>query len=283
MQTPVSTFRSHLEFIAKRFEVISADETLDPPQKTPRVHLSFDDGYIGFADHAVPLLEEYGFSASVYVVSEATTNSTRVPTYIGRAAMAHCDPGRVSFGSLGLEFELSDHGSRRLAYSQISSVLKTGKLSEVSVLLDELVDLIPTDQWTEINQTYATEQVMSWDLVRRVAESGFTVGAHSKTHLSLSSQQTDEELSIEVEQSVDAVRNEVGKCDWFAYPNGTATDWSPAAQQALENAGVKGAWTLVPGVIRHPKDLDRFRLPRFVAPKSLDRFNLLLNTALIRS
>ena len=282
MQTPISTFKEHLEFIAKRFEVISAHETLGPSGKKRRIHLSFDDGYIGFADHVAPLLEQYGFSASVYVVTNATTDSSRLPTYIGRAAMVHCEPGHVSFDSIGLEFDLSDRESRISAYGQISSVLKTGKPSEVTALLEELIALIPTDQWAEINSTYAAEAVMSWEVVRKVSESGFTVGAHSTTHLSLSENQSDEDLSDQVSQSIEAVRREIGKCDWFAYPNGTVTDWSPAAQLALENAGVKGAWTLVPGVIRHSENIDRFRLPRFFLPNRMDRFNLLLNTALIR-
>jgi peptidoglycan/xylan/chitin deacetylase (PgdA/CDA1 family) len=282
VQTPISDFRSHLEIIGKHFEVISADETLESTRKKRRIHLTFDDGYTGFAEHALPLLEQYGFSASVYVVSGAATNSSRLPPYIGRAALGHCEPGRISLDSIGFTSELTGRKSRESAYSHISAVLKTGKSTAVSSLIDELIALLPADQWNEINQSYRTDQLMGWSTLKKVSEAGFTVGAHSDTHLSLSDQQSKEDIESEVHGSIETVRQKIGTCDWFAYPNGTAEDWSATAANAVKNAGVKGAWTLEPGVIRKPNELNHFRLPRFFVPRSLDRFKLLLNTALIR-
>jgi peptidoglycan/xylan/chitin deacetylase (PgdA/CDA1 family) len=48
---------------------VSVRELMQTPStKTRRVGLTFDDGYADFATEAMPLLAEFGFTASVYVV-----------------------------------------------------------------------------------------------------------------------------------------------------------------------------------------------------------------------
>ncbi len=282
-QTPLSKFKQHLEFIGKNFEVISAGETLESHNGKRRIHLTFDDGYSGFTDHAVPLLKNYGFSASVFVVTDTLTNNERLPPYLGRAAFAHCEPGRVSLDSIGLEVEISDRYSRTSAYARVSSILKTGSLLDTSNLIQELTALVPSDHWSEIHSTYSTDALMGWDTLRNLSQTGFTVGAHTRSHLSLSNDQSNQDIQSEVRGSIKAVRHEIGSCDWFAYPNGTAADWSIAAAEAVKEAGAVGAWTLEPGVIRGPNRHNQFRLPRFFVPRSQPRFNFLLNTACIIS
>jgi peptidoglycan/xylan/chitin deacetylase (PgdA/CDA1 family) len=281
-QTPLSEFKKHLEFISRKFDVISADQTIESGSQKQRIHLTFDDGYAGFADHAVPLLQEYGFTASVYVVTDALTENRSLPPYLGRAAIGNCEPGLITLDSIGFTGQISDRQSRSLAYSRASSVLKTGSPSATASLIEELTALISTDQWAEIHKKYATERLMQWDTLRAVSEAGFTIGGHTKSHISLSDSQSSSDIQDEVEGSIKAVRNEIGKCDWFAYPNGTTSDWSTVAADTVNQAGVKGAWTLEPGVIRNPNQHSPYRLPRYFVPRSFDRFRLLLNTALIR-
>jgi peptidoglycan/xylan/chitin deacetylase (PgdA/CDA1 family) len=282
-QTPLSEFRSHLEFIGKHFEVVSADQCLENPSAKRQVHLTFDDGYTGFAEHAVPAMSEFGFPASVYVVSEALSNQSKLPPFTGRAAIGHCSPGQISLDSVGLNFNITDRASRMAAYSELANVLKTGNPTAVSTLIDELTALLPADKWDDLSKLYETENLMDWNALQKVSKSGFTVGAHTQTHLSLSNLQTDSDIEQEVQGSIEAVRRELGSCDWFAYPNGTTDDWSQTAAKAVKNAKGKGAWTLERGVIRNPESIDQYRLPRFFIPRSHDRFRLLMNTASIRN
>ena len=197
VQTPISEFRTQLEFIGKNFEVISADETLKVNPKRRRIHLTFDDGYSGFAEHAVPLLKEYGFTASVYIVTQAATDSSRLPPYIGRAAISHCEPGLISLESLECKLEISDSKSRLSAYRRFAPVLKSGNQQIVHSLTEELINLIPAEQWDEINYRYASDELMGWDSIRKVADAGFTVGAHTQTHLSLSDRQDNDVINSE--------------------------------------------------------------------------------------
>lgn len=282
MQVPRSLFRVQLEFVGKHFDVVSADEIFEAASGKRRIHLSFDDGYVGVLEIASPLLREFGFPASVFVVTDAASDNSRLPPYIGRAAMAHCEPGQISLDSIGYKTTVSNEPSRHDAYSHISSTLKTGISNTVVELVDELISLLPKDQWVDINRRYRTEALLGWDKLLTISESGFTVGAHSRTHLSLSDRQPRSTVENEVRSSVETVRQHLGKCDWFAYPNGTAESWSEHAAHAAEKAGVKGAWTLLPGVIRSTRESDRYRLPRFSVPKNLDRMKLMLNTAFVR-
>ena len=282
MQLPGSLFRDQLEFIGKHFEVVAADDVLGSNSKKRRIHLSFDDGYSGFLTSAVPLLNEFGFPASLFAVTGATSSNSRLPTYIGRAAIRHCESGQLSLDSIGYKTTLSDESSRLKAYSSISSILKTGASTAVAALVKELSSLLPKDQWDELHQRYGTEAVLNWDQLSGICDSGFTVGAHSVTHLALSDLQDPAIIEKEVESSVNEIRSNLGKCDWFAFPNGTTESWSKFAAESIEKTGVKGAWTLESGIIRMNPTLNQFRLPRFPVPRTLDRLRMLLNTAFVR-
>ena len=282
MQIPASVFRKQLEFIGNHFEVVSADDVLVPSSQKRRIHLSFDDGYSGFLTSAAPLLNEFGFPASVYVVTGATSNNSRLPTYVGRAAMRHCEPGEISLESIDFTAVLSDELSRQQAYENISSTLKTGAATKVAELVNELISLLPEDQWGDIDQRYNTESVLGWEQLATISGMGFTVGAHSVNHLSLSNIQEPETIEREVNSSVGEIRRELGKCDWFAFPNGTSDSWSKIAAESIKKSGVKGAWILEPGIIRNRRSTERFRLPRFSVPRNLNRLKLMLNTAFVR-
>ena len=177
---------------------------------------------------------------------------------------------------------MSDELSRQKAYGEISSTLKTGPADRVAELIRELISLLPADQWGDIDQRYSTEAVLGWQQLATISISGFTVGAHSVTHLSLSDIQDEVTIEREVESSVSEIRKKLGKCDWFAFPNGTTSSWSNTAADSLRKSGVKGAWTLEPGIIRDKQVPEYFRLPRFSVPRNLNRLKFVLNTAFVR-
>lgn len=54
---------------------------LDAGDRRPLVGLSFDDGYADVAEHAVPLLERHGFSATVFVATGVAAGRARYSWY----------------------------------------------------------------------------------------------------------------------------------------------------------------------------------------------------------
>jgi peptidoglycan/xylan/chitin deacetylase (PgdA/CDA1 family) len=68
ISTPPSLFRRQMEFLAASgIRVTPLDRVVREPGS---VAITFDDGFANVASHAVPLLERYGFPATVFVVSE---------------------------------------------------------------------------------------------------------------------------------------------------------------------------------------------------------------------
>jgi len=70
-------FREQMDYLARAgYEVVDVGRVADlldagqTPERT--VGLNFDDGYLDVADHALPVLDEYGFRATVFVATGVT-------------------------------------------------------------------------------------------------------------------------------------------------------------------------------------------------------------------
>jgi peptidoglycan/xylan/chitin deacetylase (PgdA/CDA1 family) len=67
ISTPPSVFRRQLEFLAvSGIPVVPLDQAVERPGC---VALTFDDGFRSVAEHALPLLEQYHFAATIFIVS----------------------------------------------------------------------------------------------------------------------------------------------------------------------------------------------------------------------
>jgi peptidoglycan/xylan/chitin deacetylase (PgdA/CDA1 family) len=65
-----ASFRHQMEWlIAEAVRVVSLGELLSLPQPARAAALTFDDGIANLATHAAPVLEQYGMTATVFVVS----------------------------------------------------------------------------------------------------------------------------------------------------------------------------------------------------------------------
>jgi peptidoglycan/xylan/chitin deacetylase (PgdA/CDA1 family) len=80
-----SRFRSQMAFLAENgYRGVTIDEAADIIDRGDPVErvigLTFDDGYLDNAEHALPVLEEHGFSATVFIAPGLTSGTTR-PTW----------------------------------------------------------------------------------------------------------------------------------------------------------------------------------------------------------
>jgi peptidoglycan/xylan/chitin deacetylase (PgdA/CDA1 family) len=79
-------FREQMEFLALHgytvLDVLEVARRLAAAQLPPRaIGLSFDDGFRDVADHALPVLEEYGFRATVFVATGVTSDRASFSWY----------------------------------------------------------------------------------------------------------------------------------------------------------------------------------------------------------
>ncbi len=64
---PPATFRRHMDFLAQAgIPVVPLDQALTQPGS---VAITFDDGFANLIDHAVPVLAEHNFPATIFLVS----------------------------------------------------------------------------------------------------------------------------------------------------------------------------------------------------------------------
>jgi peptidoglycan/xylan/chitin deacetylase (PgdA/CDA1 family) len=96
---------------------------------------------------------------------------------------------------------------------------------------------------------------LSWDAIAELAQRGFEVGSHTKTHPHLTAL-SDAELRTELDESREQLEEVLGsRCRFFAYPYG---EHDERVRFAARRAGYEGAFAL-PGRAA-PRDL--FALPR---------------------
>jgi peptidoglycan/xylan/chitin deacetylase (PgdA/CDA1 family) len=100
----METFKEHLQFLKENnYRVITlgeAAELLDSPGEIPQktAVLTVDDGYKSFITHAVPLLEQYGYKATIFVCTK----------YVGRSGYLSWSDIR-SLRKKGYEFGNHSH------------------------------------------------------------------------------------------------------------------------------------------------------------------------------
>ena len=103
---------------------------------------------------------------------------------------------------------------------------------------------------------------MRWEEVREAAAGGIEFGAHTRSHPILSRLGGEDELHAEIAGSKRRIEEQLGsEVDHFCYPNGSLTDFTPAAVQAVHAAGFRTATTTVPGFVTAGADallLSRF-------------------------
>jgi peptidoglycan/xylan/chitin deacetylase (PgdA/CDA1 family) len=83
--TPAS-FAEQMGYLASEayrvVDVLSAIDLLDSGKPLARtVALTFDDGFLDLAEHALPILSEHGFNATVFVAPAVTDGRTSFPWY----------------------------------------------------------------------------------------------------------------------------------------------------------------------------------------------------------
>jgi peptidoglycan/xylan/chitin deacetylase (PgdA/CDA1 family) len=103
-------FREQMDYLASAgyrvLDIVQVADLLEAGETHERVvGLNFDDGYLDVAEHALPVLAEYGFRATVFIATGVTDGRAsfawyeRQPALLGWADIAELDRGDT------LEFE----------------------------------------------------------------------------------------------------------------------------------------------------------------------------------
>jgi peptidoglycan/xylan/chitin deacetylase (PgdA/CDA1 family) len=251
-------FRDALKKIVTRFNVIDLADGVrrlyDGSLPPASLAISFDDGYADNLTVAAPILAAFDVTATVFVASGYLQGQVmwndRVIEAVRQARGDVLDLSDVDCGVL----DTSTVASRRSAIGQLLAKLKYLDSDE----RDRRADLIQKAARAE----QLSGLMLNRDQVRKLAELGFSIGAHTVSHPILARLDPDD------------AQNEIGQCktdletvtqrpvQLFAYPNGKMQDdYLRDHVDMVQRAGYAAAFTTEGGA--GSAATDRYQLPRF--------------------
>jgi peptidoglycan/xylan/chitin deacetylase (PgdA/CDA1 family) len=260
-------FRVQMRFLKRFYRVVPLADLVRlvesggtlPPRA---VAVTFDDGYTDNHTLAGPILRELQLPATVYVSTGTLDGGP--PLW-----MSAC---RV----LGLR--ATGEQLRVPGLDPIPLGPAATRDGAIRTLTRALVALSPADRADRLAAAAAHAGIdvaaalagvmLTWDQVRSMSTNGWTIGAHTVTHVNVALADRDT-ADAEISASRDAVAGVTGvPCEHFAYTNagGEAQYFGPVVTEILRRRGFRSATTSAPGTVAVGTDL--FLLPRVgVSPR----------------
>ncbi len=123
------TFDRHCRLIASSVQIVSFDQlqnlTSSQPTSTPRVLLTFDDGWRGTVEIGGPVLEKYGLDAMLFV----TTDLIGHPDFVGLKALRRSK----------LPFIVGSHGKSHQLLAELPDAQVERELEESKSVLEDIL------------------------------------------------------------------------------------------------------------------------------------------------
>lgn len=233
----LAAFERQMRWLASNYAVVPLGDLVDRLLRGESLRgvaaVTFDDGYAGVFDNALPLLRDLAIPATVFVLAEAP----------GREEAFWWDDPEV------LRAYSTDRRERWL----------TDLRGDSATIVDSL------DGTHRPWQPPPWCRPATWQAITAAAASGLTLGVHSSTHRSLPTL-TDASLHREVVESRDVITRRTGVTPvFFAYPYGL---WSDRVRRAVHAAGYRAAFTLEAD--RGGPARDAWTLPRINVPAGIE-------------
>lgn len=233
------------------------------------VAITFDDGYRNNITTALPILEQYGYPATIFLVSDLVGKKTTLWPNRVIAAIAETTCDMIQFR--GRAFDLSTMDKKCSASRNLQMLLKHEAGENPSLAVEEIETACKTaiDPEFDTNHPFA---VLDSTTIREVASKGLIAfGAHSASHPILS-KLPDCRIEHEVSGSVRSIEAITGRaCKTFAYPNGALADFDERSVESLKSTNVEFAVSTVQARNRRVND-----------PYRLSRWNISSDTSTLR-
>ena len=265
-------FRSQLRLLKRHYEVVSPEQFrqwLAGSQPLPEraVLLTCDDGLLNNLTLMLPILQEEKLQCLFFVTCASATGCSRMLWYVELyLMMMECGDRQESFvwREIRVPKTAADPTKRRLQYSKLMNSLSGLSLEERTDFLREAAQ-----RWGFAggwNRKYLSDALrrQRFELldavgVKRLADEGMTVGAHTVSHPALS-QQAEALARSEVADSKRQLENCTGRAVWaMAYPFGNASSVGKREYGLVQDAGFECAFMNTPGMLGEDC---RFSLPR---------------------
>ena len=235
LHLPLDRFTLQVEWLKDHYSVIPLGELVARLEVGRSVRglaaITFDDGYAGALTIAWPLLRKLGLPATMFIVADAP--GRRTAFWWDHPAIVDADRPATRTRRL-----LMLGGDHRLIMAEEHAA--------------DTSDIPPTHRPSD------------WGILRREAQAGLDLGAHTLTHRTLT-RLDDRDLQREIEASRDVIAERTGvRPDLFSYPYGI---WDGGVRDAVRRAGYRAAVTLEFGL--NKPGTDPWALRRVNVPASI--------------
>lgn len=252
-----TAFTWQMRLLAKYFNVLPLHEALDRMHRDrlpPRaVTITFDDGYADNYTNALPILQQFGLTATFFIAN-GFLDGGRMWNDTVIEAVRNYDRQELDLTPIGLErFAVSDDVEKCRAAAQILRQIKHLPLER----RDQHTHYIAAQ-----SKNLPNNLMMTTEQLIQLHRSGMEIGGHTVNHPILA--KLDEATA----------RREIGdnkaflekllntELRFFAYPNGKPVeDYSPNQVSVVRECGYNAAVSTRWGVV--DCNGDRWQLPRF--------------------
>ena len=261
------------------YDLVSMDEAvarIGRPEARPFVALTFDDGYIDTATHALPILETHGAPFTIYVTTGFADRTARLWWIELEEAIRAREMIMLDIGGERLSLPARTDEEKRTAFDTLYWMLRAGPeerlLADISVLLAQAgldAAAIPA------------RLCLDWAGIAGLAGHPLcTIGVHTLTHPMLAKHDAGF-VRRELVESRRQIEMRTGlPARHFAYPVGDATSAGRRDYAIAAELGFASAVTTRPGMI-FPAHGERLAaLPRLSVNgnyQSLDALEVLLS------
>lgn len=260
-------FSKQMEYLARTCNPVTMDQVLEFARGfgslSPRsVAVTFDDGFADNLSVAIPILNQSGVPAAIYVmagyVSSIPWYCTLRYIFARTQRTSFTDPSDGTTRSLNPESRYESY----LACSRVCAATPRAEIDAAMIALEKALEV----------EYRPTQPIMlSWDEVREVMHQGHTVGSHSLSHPNMA-YISPEELRDQMVDSRKILEGETAsKIRHFSYPSPIMEPhWTENTVETCSAAGYETAVTCGIGFVRRGDT--PLSLRRTFAHSTLDEF-----------
>lgn len=253
----VNAFRWQMETLARCFNVLplsAAVQAIRTHCVPPRaVCITFDDGYRSCHDLALPILQELGLPATIFVTTgcleQGSMWNDRIVEAVRALPSALLDLSEVGLGQHGL-YTVADRKRIVNRINDDSKYLPPEGRQRVIDYLEKIAGRRDTAQL-----------MLTRDMIARLAACGMEIGGHTVNHPILT-RLSDAAAREEIVENKRVLEQITGKpLRLFAYPNGkVGMDFDERHVGMVEAAGYEAAFTTALGAAGAGNE--RYQMPR---------------------
>jgi glycosyltransferase involved in cell wall biosynthesis len=259
-------FEDTIRYLTQNFNVVPLRDIVDAVWgkerlEAPALAVTFDDGRRSFLTHGLPVLREYGVSATMFLISKTLDPSFSIWTDVVERLVAERDT-IVLPRYLGYlpSIRADSFNRKQNAVITLKAFLRYLPVRRRNVAIKELLAVNGLGQ----ESLHMSGLYMNREEISQLVRADVEIGSHSHSH-EVFSLLSREEARSELLTSKRILEEASGKpVTCFAFPCGTKGDFRPQDVSLVLEAGYRAAFTTVRGVVGLRRG--QFLLPRLEAP-----------------